>query len=550
MEDNFWTKKARTRTTRRRFLAGVGVVGTGLAAGSLVGCGDDDDGQTPTATLAATASPTQAPASATPIKGGTLNNRVNGDPLDWQEFGMRISSKTLFGYSPVLSMLLRFDPYQNEDLVGDLAEDWENPEPTEYVFNIRENANWHDGQPVTAADVIYSLQRVLDFSGVAATSLQVIDTMEAVDNKTVRIKLSRPSQGFLLGLANMYLRMLPESPLDPSVVTGSGPFKVTSFTPDVSLELERNPDYYIPDLPYLDKVSVKIIKDNSATVSALRDGQIDSTWPLAGDFDEQATLEGQGFSTYSFPATRYNVTFNDVPPFDDERIRKAIHLAIDRQSFLPLAFKGDGWLTGPNIPAEASGRWGLTKAELEQLPGYRPDKTEDIAEAKRLLAEAGGLPSMDVIGRTSSPDQAAAFADLLNQALGIEVNLDLQESSVFSEAIGTGAFTASFTSFLGNFDDPSEFIAPYFVLGGSRNYGNWSFPEIDQAYAAQDQIADEEERLAAIKDLSKAIIDKAMAPLLGFGAFYTPVSERVQNYPDHVSFFYTDQYRYDRVWLA
>jgi peptide/nickel transport system substrate-binding protein len=309
------------------------------------------------------------------------------------------------------SQLVRFPngPEQKHpsdfSILPDLAEKWTvSKDGKVYTFHLRKGVKFHNkppvnGREVTAEDVKYSLERFMAKSGFA-TRFEPVTGIEVVDRHTVRIVLKEPFAPFLNHLANPSFCVILPKEVEakfkdfnhPDAVIGTGPFVLKSYDKGIRVVFERNPDYFMKGLPYLDGVVIDITPDAAARVAVLRAGKADlpHIWgwvsPEEGKALQKTNPEmvvtphqviGQGFI--------YMRT--DQPPFNDIRVRRAVSLAISRKAWNDALLFGEGCVDSGPVPC-AMKDWKLEASKIDPakakyLIGYDP------AEAKKLLAEAG-----------------------------------------------------------------------------------------------------------------------------------------------------------------
>src|SRR6266403_2009194 len=238
-----------------------------------------------------------APAqSQTPKSGGTLNIMLREDLA--QGFAIHESStiSTVFPSSPCFNNLVYFDPFKpiesTETIIGDLAEKWSwQDNYRNLVFFLRKNVKWHDGKPFTSADVKYTFDVAREAPETTARfRLSArkewwtnIASIEAPEPYTVVFHLKRPQPSLLLMLASGYSPVLPAHvPLNElrQKCVGTGPFRQREWLRGQLVELERNPDYFVPDRPYLDGIRYTIIRERGTRLAALQAGRLDAFVPL------------------------------------------------------------------------------------------------------------------------------------------------------------------------------------------------------------------------------------------------------------------------------
>ncbi len=303
---------------------------------------------------------------------------------------------------------------------ADLAVSWSsNDDATEWTFNLREGVSFHDGSTFDAADVVYSLNRVLDpeIDSPARSAVAMIKSVEVVDDATVKITLDTPFADMPLQLMDYRLRMIPDDSGDSIAQTGigTGPFKVETFDADGTTVLVANNDYWEGE-PGVARMEVIAIPDAQARLQALLGGQIDMERGITAQqralFDKSDKFELQQIPTGNW---RGLVFRTDVEPFSDKRVRKAMRLAADRKGLVEVVLGGGGVVSCDN-PVEPNDQY-RAKLSCDQ----------DIDTAKALLAEAGYPNGLEVDVYVSTieaewPTLAVAYQEQVAPA-GIRVNV-------------------------------------------------------------------------------------------------------------------------------
>lgn len=302
----------------------------------------------------------------------------------------------------------------------DLATSWSaNSDATVWTLKLRNGVKFHDGSDFDAADVVYSLTRVLDpeLGSPARSAVKMVKSVEAVDNMTVRITLDTPFADMPLQLMDYRLRMLAEGSGD-SIATsgiGTGPFKVEKFDAAGTTILVANEDYW-EGAPGVARMEIIGIPDGQARLQALLGGQIDMERGITAQ--QRVMLEGSNkYQTQVIPTGNWRglVFRTDVEPFSDVRVRKALRMAANRQELIELILGGGG-VVACDTPVEPNDQ-------------YRADIScdQDIEGAKKLLADAGfpnGL-TVDVHVATLEPTWPTLAVAYQAQAAkaGITVNV-------------------------------------------------------------------------------------------------------------------------------
>lgn len=273
-----------------------------------------------------------------------------------------------------------------EDLTvePELAESWAvSEENRRWTFRLRKGVKFHDGRELVAADVVASFERLLDPATVAPTrtNYTMIAKVGAPDPGTVVFDLHYPYGGFAEILSDRQVKIVPRDAVAtlPTAPVGSGPFKFVSYAPGDRLVLARNPDYFEAGLPKLAGVELRIMPEVASRIAALQAGDIDVLWDLP--LDQMATLgQRAGVRVESVPTASWDaaVMNNALPPFNDVRVRRAFHMALDKREVVEAVLFGQGTPTVSPIPSSHP----FFAADIPYGPA-------DLQGARKLLAEAG-----------------------------------------------------------------------------------------------------------------------------------------------------------------
>ncbi|NLA91738.1 MAG: glutathione ABC transporter substrate-binding protein, partial [Synergistaceae bacterium] len=294
----------------------------------------------------------------------------------------------------VYSNLVQVD--ENMEIVPDLAESWENPDDVTWVFHLRKGVKFHNGEPFTAAAVKYTFDRLLDpkTASPGATHLKEVESMEAMDDNTIKIVTKRPFAPMLMSLTRYETAILNQKAVEEAgadygskVAVGTGPFIFESWSRGDKVVLVRNDDYFGGPAG-VEKLVYRGIPEDATRLVELESGGIDL---IPGNFPYQefANIEQDGkYATYRVPAmsTLYLGLNTEVKPFGDVRIRKAMNYAVDKQAIIDAVYFGLGApARGPLSPVI----WGFDP-ERKDSYAYDPDK------ARELLAQAGYAAGFDM----------------------------------------------------------------------------------------------------------------------------------------------------------
>ncbi|MEZ5126535.1 MAG: ABC transporter substrate-binding protein [Thermoleophilia bacterium] len=403
--------------TRRQILKGAAALGAGAAlAPALAACGDSSSPSS------------SASTSAAGIKrGGSLKVGITTGS------GKEGFDPHVLSYEPEIAngfnmhnRLVEFTPdYQLENILAE--EVTGNTDATVWTVRLKDGIMFSDGQPVTADDVVFSFNRIINPKDPknGATLLQDLSPsgIKKVDDRTVEFSLDRPNAIFREILAHRENNIVPAD-FDIKKPIGTGPFKLKSYTIGQQTVLVPNENYW-GDGPYVDELTIVQYADPTARVNALLSGAIDHCDQL-----EAAQVQVvKGASGYDVWETKSGGYFPftmrvDVKPFDDERVRQAFRLIVDRQQMLEQAYGGFGWI-GNDMYAPFD-------------PGYPsdlPQRTQDFEQAKALLKAAGQegmtieLNTSDAVG-SGAVAAAQVFAEQAKGA-GVNVKVMKRTSDVF-----------------------------------------------------------------------------------------------------------------------
>jgi peptide/nickel transport system substrate-binding protein len=500
-----------------------------------------------------------------PRPGDTLRVALAADPPS-----LDMHQETTFAVAQpmgaVYNNLIAFDPHNYPKVIGDLAQSWTvSGDYLTYTFTLHEGVKFHDGSELTSADVKASWDRIISPpEGVISarrSNYQMIKSVEASDRRTVVFRVHHPSPSFLTSVAHPANFIFAKKYLDQDPhyykthAVGTGPFMLKNYVRGSHIELERNPNYWKQGLPYLDGITYFIIKDTSARAKALRSDRVDMELrylPRAETDAIKAQLGDQVVVAAPRSIATHGVTFNvDKKPFDDERVRKAMTLALDRYDMAktlgPIAL-----LDTVGGPMHPDSQWGLSQEELEQLPGFSRDHEANLREAKRLLAEAGYPNGFNtVLTNRNIKTPYIDFAVYLISAwkkVGIEAEHKLEETATWSQSRVKRDFELIEDPYgSATVGDPDEMLDK-FVTGAQENFGRFSDPMLDGLFQQQAREMNEQKRIELVKEMQKRILGKVWRIQ---GLWYTRLevrSARVRNYEPQPSHWMNR--RFEDVWLA
>ena len=453
----------------------------------------------------------------TPKRGGTLTVRL-WDPPHWDPY-LILAFKTQIPYTFTHSRLLkhRAGPAVSPGsfpIEGDLAESWSQPDETTYVFKLRKNVRFHpkppvNGRELTAEDVLYSVERFRTVKGnPQAYMLAAVDRVEAPDRYTVKFTVKEPFAWFLDMIANpitlpIIARECVEKHGDlkkAEATVGTGPWMLDSYRPNVGFTLLRHPGYFLPGLPYLDRIEVVIDEDNASRMAAFLAGKYDLGWEGAGGINrpDWNTIKDQlkrlrpNLRTAEYPSNvGYKVYMRtDRAPFSDVRVRRAISHALNRPELIAAVADGVARVNGA-LPT-ALKDWALPVDQLGEGARYY---RHDPAEARRLLAEAGyprGFQSVMDFNNYGTTFMDDAIQLILRdlKTVGIDVKLNVKEYGAYIASAVVGNYEGMYYGATTPFLDPDNYLYTNYYPGHPRNVAKVSDPVLTDLLVRQRRTMD------------------------------------------------------------
>ena len=394
-----------------------------------------------------------------------------------------------------------------------------------YDFVVRDGARFHNGDPVTAEDVKFSFER---YRGTSHDLIKNrVAAVETPDPQHIRFKLKAPWPDFLTFYATAtgagwivpkkYVEEVGDDGFKKAPV-GAGPYKFVSFTPGVELVLEAF-DGYWRKTPSVKRLVFKSIPEETTRLAALQRGEVDIVYSIRGELAEELQRTPGLTLKPVVPPAPFWVYFADQwdpnSPWNDERVRRAASLAIDREALNDAITLGYSKITGSIIPYSFDFFW------QPPLPSYDPVK------AKELLAEAGHLDGFDAgefYCDSSYSNVAEAVLDNF-QSAGIRLKLRPFERAAFVEAYSGKKLKNVILGGSGAFGNAATRFEAFVVKGGAYVYG--SYPDIDALYQQQAIELDHKKRAAILDKMQQMLVDRTIyAPIWQLG-FINGVGPRV-----------------------
>jgi len=431
--------------------------------------------------------------------------------------------------------LVRTSPYDPLalEVVPELAQTWEfSDSGTTLTFHLHTGVKWHDGTPFSSADVQYTIERIMHPpQGMVSVRGPVFNALiarvETPDPATVVVYGKGPSSMLLSLFANGWNMIIPKHIVekDPvnalkTQVVGTGPFRLKEPPTSTLVKYERNPEYFLKGLPYLDEIDLHLIDDAQALAAAILSKRVfwnDSfSHPnLDGDLAQFMVKQNANLVHARTPslAIAHFAMQTEKPPFDDLRVRQALSEAIRREAFAELG-KQTGVVGTGNYPL---GPWAMPKEMHQQLIGYGSDIAKRIAHAKALLAayeqEKGKIDWSKIKIQCSTNIPVTCENAQIIQQLLKKINLTLELEPLLvtqhrgNEVSGDYLLSTLLAGF--DFDDPVDTFGQMFVTKGGRWYQRRSLPALDQLFEQQKFLVDPEARKQVTWEMDKLAMNDA-----------------------------------------
>ena len=437
--------------------------------------------------------------------------------------------------APAYNCLIRTSPYdpKGQEVIAELAHAWDLSDGGKTVtFHLHKGVKWHDGMPFSSADVKYTIERIMHppqgmVSPRGPVFKALVERVEAPDPETVVVYGKGPSKLLLTLFASGHNVIIPKHIVekDPvnalkTKVIGTGPFRLKE-PPTTSLwKYERNPDYFVKGLPFLDEMEIHLITDPQAMVAALLSKRVywSDVFPHANmdrDLAKSTAQQNPRLIHSANPGllVSHLTLQSEKPPLDDLRVRQAISEAVKREAISELGNQSGAVGTG-NYPL---GLWAMPKEMQAQLIGYGSDMNKRMANAKALLAsyekEKGKIDWSKIKLQCATTIKFSCENSQVVQQLLKKINVNIElEPMLFSQLRANEVSGNYWLSILGaaiDFDDPIDTFGQWFVTKGGRWYQRHSLPELDKLYEQQKFIADPEERRKVIWEMDKLAINDA-----------------------------------------
>jgi peptide/nickel transport system substrate-binding protein len=538
------------RRLRLRRRGALGLATAGVAASVLAGC--SSRGRS-----GAAATPGSA---AKPKAGGQISAAQANDPVNFDTSTKLVdAARALAACNEPLMSFKSGSSVKYQDLViqPGLAMKWENPDPQTYTFHLRNDVKWQNVAPVNgrafdASDVKWTYEYMSRLGPAAklppapaASMFAGVDRIDAPDASTVVVHFSQPFAPFQSYAASEWIPILAHEIFDADGdfkrrAAGTGAFilDLAQWQKGTRLTYPKNPNYWRPGLPYVDALNLLILADQATINSAFQARQLDIL--------DYSGLDGRTADAmkkavpnivvdrYADSNDAYYIYFNVTkPPINDDRVRKAISLSIDRDELIQTLFNGQGqWSLAGGTPDLFS------QEEVKQILKYDP------AQAKQLLAAAGYPNGVDIefIYNAAYGDTFTIKAQLLQSQLkkgGINLTLKPLLNGEDAQRRRSGDFQFNITPRgQGVPQDIDSYVYGMFHPKSADNYGRINDPQLTPLLEAQRAELDPNKRRELVRRAVQRINEVPWSLTLFYGPGYSLRQQRLQNYAPNVAYPY------------
>jgi ABC-type transport system substrate-binding protein len=416
--------------------------------------------------------------------------------------------------------LIRRDPRDSgQTIIPDLAHSWEIAKDGKtYTFFLRKGVRFHDGAEFTADDIKATFSRIIwPPKGVSIPRTPLFATVSEInvrDKHTVEFKLSeaRPVNFIMGAFASGWNIIVRKKTLEDNNYSlrdikdfpGTGPFKHGKRVDKEVWILDKNPDYWNQGLPYVDRVEVYHLPPFSPELgAALLAGKLDYA-RLLDPVSAKKVKDTPGMDSTAFYQSVIQAVWinNTKPPFNDPRVRRAMHLVLEKAVLVDVVKDVAPMMVGGFIYPFSE--FATPKEDLSKRLGYQDDPTAAIKEARALLAAAGhpnGIKNVDFMVRDAATFKlwSVAVQAMLKEALNIETNLRQVQVSVWFDEAQAGNFNLSISAIVSTLIDPSDYFNAWYTKNGPQNYSKWHNPTFEELVKQIDRELDDAKRKELIR---------------------------------------------------
>jgi len=559
MSDHATDRQSPVTVDRRTFLKRAGAVGAGAVVASRLSA--------PGPALAQDATFRPDPGAK---RGGTLRYGIltAAAHFDVHQSG---TVANIGPQSPMYDTLLRRSPTDGQTIIPDLAQRWEiSPDGKRYTFHLRKGVKFHDGADFTAADVKATYERIVrPPKGVVIPRTPLFSTVGDIvvlDPHRIEFRLTeaRPRAYMLGAFASGWNIIVRKKSLDDNQgnlrqvmnYPGTGPFKHVSRQDKEVWIMERDAGYWNKGLPSVDRLEIYNLPPFSPELgAAFLSGKVDYarlldpvSWRKA---KEMKGVTAAAFNQSVIQAFWTNTVKNKA--LADPRVRRAIHLAMDRHTLVEVV--------KDTAPMQVGGfvypfhEMSTPRPELEKKLGYQKDVTPAVQEARRLMKAAGhgnGLKGLDFVVRDIATFKlwAVAIQAMLKEHLNIECNLRVVQTSVWFDEAAAGNFDLAISAIVSTLMDPSDIFSAWYGKNGPQNYSRWTNPAFHELAGQIERELDDSKRQAMVRKAEDILENDPPLIPVSYEQIYDAWYGKVRGQNPSTYFGIYDVVRWDNAWLA
>ena len=411
--------------------------------------------------------------------------------------------------------LIRRDPRDSgKTIIPDLAHSWEIAKDGKtYTFFLRKGVLFHDGAELTAEDIKATFDRIAKppqgISIPRSILFKTVSEINARDKYTVEFKLSepRPANFIMSAIASGWNVIVRKKTLEDNnynlrkveIYPGTGPFRSVRRVENEIWVMEKHPNYWNKGLPYLDGIEFyHALPFSTELGSAILSGRVDYI-RITDPVTARKAKATPGLSTTAFNQSVIQATWVNTKrkPFDDPRVRRALHLALDRPALIDVVKDVTPMRVGGFIYPFSD--FATPPDELSKRAGYQADTGTAIKEARALMAAAGqadGLKGLDFLVRDVASFKlwAQAIQAMLQEGLNVQCNLRTVVESVWFDDTANGHFDLAIGAIVSTLLDPSDYFNAWYRTGGPQNYSLWDNAKFNALVDQIDREVDAEKR--------------------------------------------------------
>ena len=462
-----------------------------------------------------------------PKRGGVLRYGITMRPphFDVHQSG---TINNLGSQGCMFDNLIRRDPRDSgKTIIPDLAHSWEIAKDGKtYTFFLRKSVQFHDGAELTAEDVKATFDRIAKppqgISIPRSILFKTVSEINARDKYTVEFKLSesRPAAFIMSAFASGWNVIVRKKTLEDNnynlrkveIYPGTGPFRSVRRVENETWVMEKNPNYWNQGLPYLDGIQFyHALPFSTELGSAILSGRVDYI-RITDPVTARKAKATPGLSTTAFNQSVIQATWLNTKrkPFDDPRVRRAMHLALDRPALIDVVKDVTPMQVGGFIYPFSD--FATPSAELGKRVGYQTDTGAALKEAHALMAAAGhadGLKGLDFLVRDVASFKlwSQAIQAMLQEGLNIQCNLRTVVESVWFDDTANGHFDIAIGAIVSTLLDPSDYFNAWYGKDGPQNYSFWDNKDFQALSAQIDREVDAEKRHDLVRQ-SEAIMEQ------------------------------------------